>query len=281
MLISEPLAWRLRLGLHDELTLTTAAGPRAFAIAGIYREYGNDRGEVLMELATYRRLWHDEAIGGLGLYLAPHADVAQVIAQVRSAAHGRQGLFIRSNAELRALSLSIFERTFLITRVLYWLAAGVAAIGLVSALLAWELVRTRELALLRTLGVTPGGSAALVIVQTLFMGVAAFLAAVPAGLLTALVLTGVINRRAFGWHIDLHLAQRAVPRTRSGSRSPPRWWRRCIRPGAARVRRSPRTCGPNDARAPATRGAPQPALALVAAAACRDAPGAARRGAAG
>ncbi len=206
MLISEPLAWRLRLGLHDELTLTTAAGPRAFAIAGIYREYGNDRGEVLMELATYRRLWHDEAIGGLGLYLAPHADVAQVIAQVRSAAHGRQGLFIRSNAELRALSLSIFERTFLITRVLYWLAAGVAAIGLVSALLAWELVRTRELALLRTLGVTPGGSAALVIVQTLFMGVAAFLAAVPAGLLTALVLTGVINRRAFGWHIDLHLA---------------------------------------------------------------------------
>ena len=206
VLISEPLAWRLRLKLHDWLTLTTAAGPRAFAIAGIYREYGNDRGEVLMELGTYRRLWHDEAIGGLGLYLRPTADVAQVMAQLRAAAHARQGLFIRSNAELRALSMSIFERTFLITRVLYWLAAGVAAIGLVSALLAWELARTRELALLRTLGVTPGGSAALVLLQTLFMGIAAFLAAVPAGLLTALVLTGVINRRAFGWHIDLHLA---------------------------------------------------------------------------
>jgi putative ABC transport system permease protein len=45
-----------------------------------------------------------------------------------------------------------------------------------------------------------------VILQTLFMGIAAFLTAVPAGLLTALVLTAVINRRAFGWHIDLHLA---------------------------------------------------------------------------
>jgi putative ABC transport system permease protein len=206
VLISEPLAWRLGLGLHQSLVLTTAAGPRAFAIAGIYREYGNDRGEVLMELATYRRLWHDDTIGGLGLYLAPHAEAAQVIAQLRAAAHGRQALFIRSNADIRALSMSIFERTFLITRVLYWLAAGVAAIGLVSALLAWELSRTRELALLRTLGVTPAGSAALVILQTLFMGIAAFLAAVPAGLLTALVLTAVINRRAFGWHIDLHLA---------------------------------------------------------------------------
>src|SRR2546430_14384656 len=37
------------------------------------------------------------------------------------------------------------------------------------------------------------------------MGVAALAAAIPAGLLTALVLTGVINRRAFGWQIDLHL----------------------------------------------------------------------------
>ena len=101
--------------------------------------------------------------------------------------------------------MGIFERTFLITRVLYWLAAGVAAIGLVSALLAWELSRSRELALIRTLGLTPGSTAFLVIAQTLFMGLAAFIAAVPAGLLTALTLTEVINRRAFGWHIDLHL----------------------------------------------------------------------------
>jgi putative ABC transport system permease protein len=101
--------------------------------------------------------------------------------------------------------MSIFERTFVITRVLYWLAAGVAAVGLVSALLAWELERARELALLRTLGLTPRGTALLVLAQTAFMGLAALLAAAPAGLLTAWVLTDVINRRAFGWQIDLHL----------------------------------------------------------------------------
>jgi putative ABC transport system permease protein len=128
------------------------------------------------------------------------------VARLRAAAAHRQGLFIRSNADIRELSMNIFERTFVITRVLYWLAAGVAAIGLVSALLAWELERARELALLRTLGVTPRGTAALILAQTLFMGLAAFLAAMPAGLLTALVLTRVINRRAFGWQIDLHLS---------------------------------------------------------------------------
>jgi putative ABC transport system permease protein len=175
-------------------------------VAGVYREYGNDRGEVLMDLEAYRQWWHDEGIAALGIYLAPGIPAAQAVRELRSAARGRQALLIRSNADIRALSMRIFERTFVITRVLYWLAAGVAAVGLVSALLAWELERARELALLRTLGLTRAAIALLVVGQTAFMGVAAFLAAIPAGLCTALVLTDVINRRAFGWQIGLHLA---------------------------------------------------------------------------
>jgi putative ABC transport system permease protein len=206
ILISEPLAWRLSLAPGDTLTLAAAGGPAAVEVAGVYREYGNDRGEVLMDLGEYRRLFGDDGIAALGLYLAPGASAASVIEGLRVAARGRQALLIRSNAEIRAVSMRIFERTFVITRVLYWLAAGVAAVGLVSALLAWELSRSRELALIRTLGLTPRAAALLVIAQTLFMGIAALLAAVPAGLLTALTLTDVINRRAFGWRIDLHLS---------------------------------------------------------------------------
>ncbi len=205
ILISEPLAWRLGLAPHDALTLTTASGPRAFAVAGVYREYGNDRGEVLISLAQYQRLWGDEAISGLGIYLAPGVEAQRAVSELRAAAGHRQALLIRSNADIRALSMRIFERTFVITRVLYWLAAGVAAVGLVSALLAWELERSRELAILRALGLTPRGTALLVLGQTTFMGVAPRHPAITAGLLTALVLTGVINRRAFGWQIDLHL----------------------------------------------------------------------------
>jgi putative ABC transport system permease protein len=205
IIVSEPLAWRLQLKTGDALTLSTASGPRAFRVAAIYREYGNDRGSVIINMAQYRQYWHDDAITALGIYLVPGARTAQVMADLRGAARGRQALLIRSNADIRALSMSIFERTFVITRVLYWLAAGVAAVGLVSALLAWELERSRELAIVRSLGLTPGGAALLIEVQTGFMGLAALLAAIPAGLLTAVVLTDVINRRAFGWHIDLHL----------------------------------------------------------------------------
>jgi len=205
LIISEPLSWHLQLAVGDSLTLNTATGPRDFDIAGVYREYGNDRGNVLMSRAVYSALWRDDAITGMGLYLSPGTPLGPVMEAVREASRGHQSIAVTSNASVREISMRIFERTFVITRVLYWLTAGVAAIGLVSALLAWELERSRELAIVRALGLTPRGAGAMIEAQTGFMGLVAFLAAIPAGLLTAILLITVINRRAFGWLIDLHI----------------------------------------------------------------------------
>jgi putative ABC transport system permease protein len=209
LVISEPLAWRLKLGVGGELTLMTAHGQHTFKVAAVYREYGNDRGTALMNRAIYQTWWQDDALTALGLYLKRGVPESRVMQELRAAATGRQALLMRSNSELRELSMSIFERTFVITRVLYWLTAGVAALSLLSALVAWQLERARELALLRALGLTPRGVAALIEAQTGFMGVAALLTALPAGVLTAIMLIDVVNRRAFGWQIDLHVHAQA------------------------------------------------------------------------
>jgi len=205
LLLSDSLAWRLHLRPGDRLSLITVSGPREFPIAGIYHEYGSGLGSAMMSIEVYRRLWRDDAITAVGLYLAPGVAAAREIPRLQAAAGGRQALLIRSNADIRSMSLDIFDRTFIITRVLYWLAAGIAAVGLVSALLAWELDRKHELSVLRALGLTPRGAATLVAAQTVFMGGAALLAAIPAGLIIAVVLTKVVDRRAFGWHIEMHL----------------------------------------------------------------------------
>jgi putative ABC transport system permease protein len=205
VIVSEPMAWHLQLATGDRIALRTAIGERTFDVAGVYREYGNDRGNLLMSRDVYSRLWQDDSVTGIGIYLKPGADVAAAKASIRASSGGRQSLAMTSNSEVREISMRIFERTFVITRVLYWLTAGVAAIGLVSALLAWELERSRELAILRALGLTPRGAGALIEAQTGFMGFVAFLAAIPAGVLTAVLLITVINRRAFGWQIEFHI----------------------------------------------------------------------------
>jgi putative ABC transport system permease protein len=89
--------------------------------------------------------------------------------------------------------------------VLRLLATGVAFIGVLSALMAVQLERVREVAVLRAQGLTPGQIWTLVTVQTGLMGLCAGLVALPVGVMEALVLVHVINRRAFGWTLETEL----------------------------------------------------------------------------
>jgi putative ABC transport system permease protein len=112
---------------------------------------------------------------------------------------------VRSDAEIRSLSLEIFDRTFRITDVLYLLTVGVAFVGIFGALLALQLEQSRDLAVLRALGFTPLQLGALVQGQTGLMGIMSGLLALPLGTGMAWLLIHVVNRRAFGWQIDMHL----------------------------------------------------------------------------
>jgi putative ABC transport system permease protein len=93
-----------------------------------------------------------------------------------------------------------------ITDVLYWLAIGVAFIGILSAMLALQLERARDLAVLRALGMTPGQLGRMITLQTSVIGLLSGISAIPLGLVMAYVLIEVINRRAFGWQIDMAIA---------------------------------------------------------------------------
>lgn len=201
VLVSEPYAYRRRVAVGERITLRTDRGMRAFAVAGVYRDYSTDQGEVLMLRALYDAHYRDADISSLGLWLKPGVDPSAALATVRAALAG-EGVLVRSTREIRAQSLEIFERTFTITAVLRWLTLGVAGIGMLCALMALALERAREFGILRALGFTPGQVAALVMLQTGFMGLVAGLLAWPTGWVLAQLLIHVINRRAFGWSMD-------------------------------------------------------------------------------
>jgi putative ABC transport system permease protein len=211
-LISEPLAYRRGLRAGDTLTLLTDRGERAIPIAGIFYDYGSDRGAAMIDLAAYQALWDDRAISSLGLIAAPGQDVDALVQQLRNlagadqaAAEGPPLLNIRSNRALRESSLVIFDRTFAITRVLQLLATIVAFVGILSALMALQLERARELGMLRANGLTPRQLWALVISQTGLIGLTAGLLAIPVGVMLATVLVFVINKRSFGWTLLFQL----------------------------------------------------------------------------
>jgi putative ABC transport system permease protein len=206
VLISEPLAFRTGLGVGDTLTLRTDAGPRDFPVAGVYYDYTSDRGVIRMRYDAYRAAWDDPAISSLAVYAAPGVEVDALVDRLRAAAAGEGDLVIGSNRALREGTLVIFDRTFAITAVLQLLATAVAFIGILSALMALQLERARELGMLRANGLTPGQLWGLVLGQTSLMGLTAGLLAAPLGLALAVVLVYVINRRSFGWTLELILS---------------------------------------------------------------------------
>jgi len=206
VIVSEPYAYRNNVGRGDFLDLTTRDGPRTFEIAATYRSYDANQGTVLMSGSTYVKYWDDDAIDSIGIYLAQGASSNEVITRMQEVSQGRQSVFIRSNRELREMSLRIFDRTFIITDVLYWLAVAVAVIGILGSMLALQLERARELAILRALGMTPLQLGSMVTLQTGLIGLLSGLAALPLGLLMAWILIDVINRRSFGWQMDMSIA---------------------------------------------------------------------------
>jgi len=205
---SERLLFSSGLRVGDELELPTPTGAKRFAVVGAFRDFNTGVPAVVMELDSYRRDWGDEVLTGVGIDLVREADEAAVEAAVRELVGPATRL--RSSSRLKELSLAVFDRTFKVTEVLRVLAGIVAFLGILSALLAIELERARELSVLRTLGFTPGGLGATLLTQTGLLGLAAGLAAIPIGTALALLLVHVINRRSFGWTMDFVLTPQAL-----------------------------------------------------------------------
>jgi putative ABC transport system permease protein len=206
VIVSEPLANRLGLPQHGgALTLYTGAGPHTFSVAGIYYDYASSQGTAIMSLDTYRRLWQDDAVTALVLRLAPGTDVDRVARDLEGALAPVQRLFVRPNQALRNDVLVVFERTFAITGALQLLATTVAFIGVLSALLSLQLDKQRHLGILRAVGLTVRQTWGLVMLETGLMGAVAGLLSMPAGYALSLILIYIINRRSFGWTLQLQV----------------------------------------------------------------------------
>jgi putative ABC transport system permease protein len=206
-LVSEPYAYRQQKSAGDRIELFTGAGWRTFEIGAVFQDYGSDSGTVILPKPVYAALWDDPGVSSMGVVLASDADAESVEARVEALAAGLSPpAAVQTNRGIRELSMDIFDRTFTITEVLRLLAIGVAFVGILSALMALELERAKDYAVLRATGMTRGQLRLLILLQTSLMGIAAGLLAMPLGVVMGDLLIQVINLRSFGWTMPMQIA---------------------------------------------------------------------------
>ncbi len=212
VVVSEPYANLVGLPRRGgTVTLYTAEGPRELPVAGIYYDYVTSGAPSPCRWTPIDEFWNDEALTALAIRLAPGADADAVARELGDALAPVQRLFVRPNQALRDEALVIFDRTFAITGALQLLATLVAFIGVLSALLSLLLEKQREVGILRAVGLTARQLWGLVMLETGLMGAVAGLLAMPTGFALSLILIYIINRRSFGWTLQMQVEPGALP----------------------------------------------------------------------
>jgi putative ABC transport system permease protein len=222
--ISEPMLdqYRMRPGDRIELPIGAnlpvpdqgqsqerAAGPRQgapprFFVAGVWRDYARQHGALSIAAADWQRLTGESAASDVALWLAPGVTPDAVIAGLARTTPSLAALEWRSAADIRALSLRIFDRSFAVTYALEAIAILVGLFGVAAACAGEALARAREFGMLRHIGVQRRQIVAQLAIEAM-LGVSVAVAwGGVIGAAIGLVLIERVNPQSFHWTMQVH-----------------------------------------------------------------------------
>ena len=180
-----------------------------FYVAGVWRDYARQFGAVVIGKPDFERLTGDTRVNDLALWLEPNAPSAEVEQAVRAAADQMAGagslLEFASTRQIRAISLTIFDRSFAVTYWLQGVAIAIGLFGVAASFSAQVLARRKEFGLLAHLGLTRRQILAVVAGEGAAWTLIGSVAGLGLGLAVSLVLVHVVNPQSFHWTMDLVL----------------------------------------------------------------------------
>lgn len=175
-----------------------------FVVAGVWRDYARQSGAIQIRLADYQTLSGDTDINDVALRLRPSATTTQVIAALRALPFGA-ALTFSEPADIRAISLKIFDRSFAVTYVLELVAIVIGLFGVAATFSAQTLARAREFGMLRHIGMTRRQILGLLAAEGGLLTAIGISAGFAVGFGISLILVFVVNPQSFHWTMQLHI----------------------------------------------------------------------------
>lgn len=206
-MLNEVGARLLALGSGDTVTVVGAGERLDVDVGHVFRDFGAPAPRLILPTA-YADRFPADAVRWQRLSVVADAPALPALAATLAGRFGASN--VRNQADIRALAMDVFHRTFIVSRALTGVALAVAVIGLYAALTALQASRETEFRLLTAIGYGRGRIWRLSLAQTSTLGVVAALSAVPLGVAIAWLLCNVVQPLAFGWAIHLRLDAPAI-----------------------------------------------------------------------
>lgn len=179
-------------------------------VAGVFRDYGRQHGSVVMDISVYQTLTQDRRRTDIALWLAPATNSAAVLERLRSQFSQFNSLEFRSSTDLRALSLTIFDRSFAMTYALEVAALLVALFTVAAGFAGQALLRQKEFALVQQLGQSSSQLTAWISLESGLLLALATCWGTVLGLLMSQVLIHRVNPQSFHWTMETSLPAVAI-----------------------------------------------------------------------
>ncbi len=180
VLVGNDLARRLRLGAGDAVPLETPLGPRALKVAGTVTDYSAGGMVVVMDWDRARQLL---GLKGVLCYVArARPGRAAALAGELRRYCDRRGLLVQSNTEIHEWFEHKIGGTVVFCWALLALVFVVSSAGVVNTLTMNIREQTREIGVLRAIGMGRGQVRALVLCQAAAIGVASLLPGLALGI---------------------------------------------------------------------------------------------------
>ena len=200
--VSESFTERFQVHRGDHVEVPTPGGRKLLTIAGVFSDYGNERGSIAVDRRHFVDWFHDDYVSSLILFIKPGQEPERIRAEI---ATRYPGLQVFANGPLRAEILRIFRQTFSITYALEVIGVFVAVIGLGLTLASVLMERRGELTTLRALGMGRHEMARTTACEGMMLAISGVMAGLLISLALGWLLIFVINKQTFGWTLAFAL----------------------------------------------------------------------------
>ncbi len=185
----------------DTIRVRTARGEHDFRVAGIVTDIMQGGRSILGSWGDMRKYFGQDSASFYIARLAPGADAKTVEQTLKDDVAKSRHLTIQSGEEWRAEMRRMSLQFFMLFDAIVYVAVIVGALGVINTMTMSVLERTREIGMLRGVGMTQTQITWMILAEAAAMGVIAALFGVAAGLGLSFIMVAGMQQGA-GWSLS-------------------------------------------------------------------------------
>jgi putative ABC transport system permease protein len=172
VLVSERFTHAFRARRGDLVAIRTPRGVERFKVSGVFVDFASPFGLVLADWKLFHRYFDDRLFDTFHVYARPAYDPNEVRKSIEAEVGGPFHAFVSSNADFKRDAARSIDEAFRLVHVQEAIALVVALLGLLNTLLIAVLERTREIGVLRAIGMTRRQVGAMIVIEALLIAIA-------------------------------------------------------------------------------------------------------------